>query len=184
MYKTNKKLTWQGRTLYCGQRAGATCAQHQFARATCAQHQFAPPVCPVCLLSGEITIGNYVHISAHTSLYGQFGIEMGNFSGVSTHCAIHSASDDIYGDYLIGPVLPKEVTNVTGGKVKLCDYSYIATGATVLPNVTIREGTIIGAKSLVLKSTEEWKIYFGIPAKVLKNRKKGLLKLAEELTKS
>ena len=35
-----------------------------------------------CILSGNITIGNYVHISAYTALYGKYGIKIGNYCGI------------------------------------------------------------------------------------------------------
>jgi acetyltransferase-like isoleucine patch superfamily enzyme len=38
----------------------------------------------------------------------------------------------------------------------------------------------VGAMSMVTKSTEPWSVYFGIPAKKLKSRKKDLLVLEQE----
>ena len=29
-----------------------------------------------CMLSGEITLHNYIHVSAYSALYGKFGIEL------------------------------------------------------------------------------------------------------------
>jgi galactoside O-acetyltransferase len=39
------------------------------------------------------------------------------------------------------------------------------------------EGSSLGAMSMLTKSTEPWSIYFGIPAKKIKNRKKNLLEM-------
>ncbi|MCT7486371.1 hypothetical protein N5T98_04935 [Aliarcobacter cryaerophilus] len=44
-----------------------------------------------------------------------------------------------------------------------------------MPGVTLKEGTSVGAMSLVRKSTEEWSIYLGNPAKKIINRKKEYL---------
>ena len=41
-----------------------------------------------CILSGEIEIGNYVHISAYVALYGKAGIKIGDFCGCSARCTI------------------------------------------------------------------------------------------------
>ena len=49
-----------------------------------------------------------------------------------------------------------------------------------MPGVTLGEGTSIYAMSLVTKSTESWSIYFGIPAKRLKSRKRDLLVLEQD----
>lgn len=39
----------------------------------------------------------------------------------------------------------------------------------------LEEGCSVGAMSLVTRSTEPWKIYSGIPAKQIKDRRKDLL---------
>ena len=44
-----------------------------------------------CILSGNIKLHNYIHISAHTILYGKFGIEMEDYSGLSPRCTVFSA---------------------------------------------------------------------------------------------
>jgi galactoside O-acetyltransferase len=128
-----------------------------------------------CILSGHITLGSYIHISAYCGLYGSYGIEMEDYTGLSPRCTVFSASDDFSGDYLIGPMLAKEQTNVTGGKVIIKKYSQIGAGCIILPNVTIELGVAVGAMSLVNKNLTAWGIYSGIPAVKKKERKKGLL---------
>jgi galactoside O-acetyltransferase len=44
-----------------------------------------------------------------------------------------------------------------------------------MPGITIREGSVIGAGSLVTKDTEPWMIYVGSPAKAVKLRDKELI---------
>lgn len=46
-----------------------------------------------------------------------------------------------------------------------------------MPGVRLKEGTSIGANTLVTKDTEPWSIYVGSPARKIKNRSKDLLKL-------
>jgi acetyltransferase-like isoleucine patch superfamily enzyme len=41
-----------------------------------------------------------------------------------------------------------------------------------MPGVTLAEGSILGANSLLTKDTEPWTIYVGIPAKPVKIRNK------------
>jgi galactoside O-acetyltransferase len=52
--------------------------------------------------------------------------------------------------------------------------NFVNTGAnvTILPGVTLAEGSVIGACSLVTKNTEPWTIYIGVPAKPFKARNK------------
>jgi len=133
-----------------------------------------------CILSGYITLGSHIHISAFSALYGSHGIEMEDYTGLSPRCTVFSASDDFSGDYLISPMSVKELTNVTGGKVLIKKYSQIGAGSVILPNLTIEEGVALGAMSLVKKTLTEWGIYAGIPAVRIKERTKGLLEFINE----
>lgn len=133
-----------------------------------------------CILSGNITLGSNIHISAYVALYGAMGIVMEDYSGISPKSVVYSAMDDFSGDYLIGPIHPEEKTNVTGGPVKICRFVQVGNNSVVFPNLTIGEGSVIGACSLVNKSCEEWGVYYGIPAKRQKERRKGLLNLLND----
>lgn len=129
-----------------------------------------------CILSGDITLGSNIHISAYVALYGAMGIVMEDYSGISPKSVVYSAMDDFSGDYLIGPIHKEETTNVTGGVVRIGRYVQIGTNTVVFPNLKIGEGTVIGACSMVKKDCGEWGIYYGVPAVFHKERKKGLLK--------
>ena len=59
-------------------------------------------------------------------------------------------------------------------------HSIVGAGSIILPGVDLAEGTSVGAMSIVRKSTEEWGVYLGNPAKKIKSRKKDLLELEKE----
>lgn len=128
-----------------------------------------------CILSGDITIGNYCRIAAYCALYGSHGIIMEDYSGMAMRCVILSASDDYSGDYLIGPIYPKECTNVKGGIVTFKHYSQLGAGCIVFPGVTLEEGAACGAMTLVNKDLESWTINTGIPVSKSRPRHNGLL---------
>jgi len=128
-----------------------------------------------CILSGKITLGSHIHLAAFCALYGRYGIEMQDYTGLSPRTIIFSATDDFGGDYLISPMVPEAATNVSGGKVILEKYVQVGAGCILMPNICLHEGAAVGSMSLVNKSLEAWTIYFGVPAKPLKARKKGLL---------
>ena len=134
-----------------------------------------------CILSGRIKIGDYVHISAYTALYGSQGIEINDYCGCSARTIIYSAIDDFSGEYMIGPMLPEELTNVTGGPVILEKYVQLGANTTVMPNLTIGEGAVTGSYTLVRHDIESWTINIGIPSKVLKKRKDDLKKLSKKI---
>ncbi|MFD2447779.1 acyltransferase [Vogesella fluminis] len=53
----------------------------------------------------------------------------------------------------------------------------IGNGSIILPGISLNDGSVIAALSLVNKDCEPFKIYGGVPAKPLKERKKNLLDL-------
>ena len=129
-----------------------------------------------CILSGNITIGSNIHISAYVALYGAMGIVLEDYSGISPKSVVYSAMDDFSGEYLIGPIHPDKSINVQGGLVRVCKYVQVGSNSVVFPNLTIGEGSVVGACSLVNKSLDEWSIYIGVPAKKYKKRSRNLLK--------
>ncbi|MCM1236716.1 MAG: hypothetical protein NC489_42110, partial [Ruminococcus flavefaciens] len=78
---------------------------------------------------------------------------------------------------------PDKFRKITNGKVTIKKHAILGMGVSVMPNVTIGEGSSIGSMSLVNKSVDEWGIYVGIPCKFLKERKKDLLNLEREFLK-
>lgn len=134
-----------------------------------------------CMLSGSITIGRNVHIAAFCNIAGgEPGIVLNDFSGLAYGCQIFSQSDDYSGKTLTNPTVPKKYKNEHFAAVTLGRHVIIGTNSVVLPGVTIAEGCSVGAMSMITKSTTPWGIYFGIPAKRLKDRKKDLLGLEKE----
>lgn len=128
-----------------------------------------------CILSGKIILGNNIHISAYCALYGVNEIELKGDCGVSPRSVIFSETDDFSGDYLIGPVYPSALTNVTGGKVTMEHFTQLGANTIVFPNITIKEGAVTGAMTLVNKNLDEWTINTGIPVNRSWPRKRGLL---------
>ena len=51
-----------------------------------------------------------------------------------------------------------------GGPVVIEDHCWIAYGTTILPGVTMAKGSVLGAGSVLTKSTEPYGIYAGVPA--------------------
>lgn len=128
-----------------------------------------------CILSGEIQIGNNIHISAYTALYGAQGIVLEDYVTISGRNMIYSVNDDYSGEYMTNPMNNKH-SNVSGGPVIFKKHVIVGCGCVVLPNVILEEGTAIGAMSLVNKSTQPWNMYVGTPIRLLKERSRNLLK--------
>ena len=129
-----------------------------------------------CILSGNIKIGDYVHIAAYCGLYaGTAGIEIKAFTNCSSRTMIYAKCDDFSGENLFGPMIPEQYKYVYEAGVTIEEYVLVGTGVTILPGIVIGEGVAIGGMSLVKKSLSPWWIYAGVPCQKIKKRKKTLL---------
>ena len=126
---------------------------------------------------GFITLHNHIHIGPFSYLAGKGGIEIHDFSGTSSKVSLYSANDDYSGDFLMGPTILEECVHTIEGPIILEKYSAVGSGSVILPKVTLKEGSILGALSLGTKDLEPWTMYLGVPAKKIKRRKRGLLEL-------
>lgn len=131
-----------------------------------------------CVLSGNIILGNYIHIAVYSALFGgQAGIEMKDFSTLSSRCAVYAKSDDYSGNTLTNPTVPEKYCGVIEERVTVGKHVIVGAGTTILPGVEIGDGCAVGSMSLVNKSLEQWGIYAGIPCKFIKPRSRKLLEL-------
>lgn len=136
----------------------------------------------LCIVSGNVTIGNFVHIGVCSRLSGsRAGLIIKDFAGVSYNSTLIANTDDYSGEFLTNPCVPMKYLKYISKPVILEKHSLIASHCLLVPGVTIGEGTAIGAMSLVLKSTEDWSIYFGVPAKRIRDRNRNALKLERQL---
>ena len=131
-----------------------------------------------CVISGKVTVGNNVHIAVFCNIAGgEKGVVLDDFCGISYGSHVFTQSDDYSGLTLTGPTVPDEFKLETKKSIVIGRHSIVGANSIIFPGVSLAEGTSIGAFSMVTKSTKEWSIYFGIPAKRIKARKKDLLKL-------
>jgi acetyltransferase-like isoleucine patch superfamily enzyme len=131
-----------------------------------------------CVISGKVTLGRNVHIAVFCNVGGgEMGVKIDDFGGLAYGCHVFTQSDDYSGGTLTNPTVPDKYKNEKKAPVHIGRHSIVGSCSIILPGVTLAEGTSIGAMSLVTKSTEAWSVYFGIPAKRLKSRKRELLEL-------
>lgn len=136
------------------------------------------------IISGKVSFGKYVHIATHTSISGgTAGIIFSDFSGCAYNCHLFSQSDDYSGSSMTNPTVPKKYVNLKKGQIYVGRHVIIGSGSIVLPGIRIEDGCSIGAMSLVTKSTEPFSIYFGVPAKKIKARKKDFLRFEKLIIK-
>jgi galactoside O-acetyltransferase len=128
-----------------------------------------------CILSGNINIGSNIHIASYCALFGSKGIVLRDFSGLSSRVTIYTESDDYMGEGLTNPVIPYKYRIIRGSQVEIGKHALVGSGALILPDGNLTEGSVLGAMSLLKTTTEPWYIYAGVPAKKLKIRKKEVI---------
>lgn len=131
-----------------------------------------------CIISGNVTVGKYVHITPMCLVAGgEPGIFLNDFCTLAYGVKIFAQSDDYSGMTMVNSLIPKKYKKEKHAKVVLERQVIIGANSVVLPGVTIGEGGSFGAMTLVNVSTDPWIIYVGIPARPIKERKKELLML-------
>jgi acetyltransferase-like isoleucine patch superfamily enzyme len=118
-----------------------------------------------------LEIGDYVHISPHVScIGGKDGLfKLHGFNNVMAGARIICGSDRFDGSGLFGAMIPKELkgTQIIG-KVIMEEFSNIGTNAIVMPGSILRKGVLLTAGSMLMGDTEEWGVYKGNPAVLVK----------------
>ena len=78
-------------------------------------------------------------------------------------------SDRFDGSGLFGAMMPEELKGTQIIEpVVMEEFSNIGTNAIVLPGSTLRKGVLLSAGSLLIGDTEEWGVYKGNPAVLVK----------------
>jgi acetyltransferase-like isoleucine patch superfamily enzyme len=131
-----------------------------------------------CVISGKLKIGRNVHIAPFCLVAGgEKGIIFEDFSGLAYSVQVFTQSDDYSGMTLTNPTVDDEFKSEVKRAILIGRHSIVGAGSIIMPGVTLNEGTAIGAMSLIRKTTDEWSIYVGNPAKRIKSRKKDLLNM-------
>lgn len=139
-----------------------------------------------------IDLGNHCKIRDFAFIFAGMGVTIGEYSDMQPHTVIWGGGETIIGNRVsIGPgsvLLSAVYSHAEGlkmvdgleegsskalyGKLVIQDDVYIGANCTLMPNITIGEGAVIGAASFVNKDVEPWGIYVGSPAKKIGERNK------------
>ena len=119
----------------------------------------------------QIEVGSYVHISPYvTCIGGKTGLFiLKGFNNVMAGARIVCGSDRFDGSGLFGAMIPSELKGrQIIEPVVMEEFSNVGTNAIVLPGSTLRKGVLLAAGSLLIGDTEEWGVYKGNPAVLVK----------------
>jgi galactoside O-acetyltransferase len=137
----------------------------------------------VFVQGGEgVKIASYVHLASFSSVTGGGQAQIGECTGVSSGARILTGTDLTDGSGLFGPLIPSALRAVQRSRTKLGRHVLVGANAVVLPGVTVGDGAVIGAGSVVTSDVPPWTINVGVPARVIKDRpREQVLRYAREL---
>ena len=138
-----------------------------------------------------VDLGNHCKIRDFAFIFAGEGVKIGEYTDIQPHTIIWGGGETIIGDrvstgpgtvflsatYSHAPGLKmvddmeEGQTKVLGGKLIVGNDVYIGARSIIMP-VTIGEGVVIGAGSMVTKDCDPWGIYVGNPARKVDERKR------------
>jgi acetyltransferase-like isoleucine patch superfamily enzyme len=133
-------------------------------------------------ISTELHLGQFVHISAGCKMIGgpNSVISIDRFSTCAPNVVLSAGSDDYVGG-IASPMVAMEFKgDCEIGHITVGQHCIIGANSTVLPNVTFFDGAAVGAQSLVKSDLAAWSLYAGVPARLLRAREEGRIRLLEK----
>lgn len=137
----------------------------------------------VRVFAGEgVTLGRHVHLALGSSISGGGTCVVGDFAGIGAGVRIVTGSEEIAGDGLTNPTIPSSFRSVRRATVIIGKHAVLFTNVTVLPGVTVGEGAVVAAGSVVHRDLKPWGIFAGTPlVQVGERRRDRILELSVDL---
>jgi acetyltransferase-like isoleucine patch superfamily enzyme len=132
-----------------------------------------------------IELDDHCRIRDFVFIFGGLGVRIGKYTDIQPHSVIWGGGKTIIGDRVsVGPGtvlltgvysykeglkmvdgLPEGTTKALYGTLCINDEVYVGANCTLMPDITIGEGAVIGAGSFVNRDIEAWSINVGSPAR-------------------
>lgn len=114
--------------------------------------------------SGKIEIGKNTFIGPYVCLSGE-SITIGNDCLIASHTVIYAINHNF-----ADPTRKINKQGVSYKGIVIEDDCWLGSGVRVLDGVTISQGSVIGAGSVVTKDIPPYSVAVGVPAKVISQR--------------
>jgi acetyltransferase-like isoleucine patch superfamily enzyme len=119
----------------------------------------------------QLEIGNYVHIGPMVTCIGGENAKFvcKGFNNIMAGAHIICASDRFDGSGLFGALIPDELKGrQINEPVIVEEFANVGTNACMMPGSRLRKGAILAIMSVLYGDTEEWGVYKGNPAQLVK----------------
>lgn len=113
------------------------------------------------IIGNNVVIGSYDHITAYNSIIIEDNVLLGKYVTITDNSHGKNSVEE-----LSIPPIKRDLYSKGGVIIK--KNVWIGDKVTILPNVTIGEGAIVGANSVVTKDVPAFSVVCGNPARVIK----------------
>lgn len=113
----------------------------------------------------KLSVGRFFGVNSGTYINAIGGITMGNHVLIGSNVTISSGRHPLEDTH--PPIFARETIPLP---IVIEDDVWIGAGAVIMPGVTLRKGTVVGANSVVTKDTEQYGVFVGAPARKVKTR--------------
>lgn len=115
--------------------------------------------------SNRFTVGCNCGVNTGTYINAKGGISFGDNVLIGSNVTISSGKHPIEGKE--PPVFQRPTEPLP---IVIEDDVWIGSNAVIMPGVTLKKGTVVGAGAIVTKDTKEYSVVVGVPAKVIRYR--------------
>lgn len=125
----------------------------------------------VTIMSRTAKVGRRVHIAPKVFISGGGDFEIEDYACIATNSSIITSTEVLKdGARCSGPMVTASQRNVFRGKVQIKKDAFIGASVTILPGVTVEQGSVAAAGITLSKGTEPWGIYLGAKTQKLAER--------------
>lgn len=115
------------------------------------------------LLVGNVSLGRFCQVNQNAVLRGK--IDIGNYVMIANNVTIVSGDHD-FGDTTV----PIRFQGASSMAIHIEDDVWIGASSTICKGVTLARGTVVGAGSVVTRSSTPYSVLAGVPARIIGQR--------------
>ncbi len=113
----------------------------------------------------RLSVGRTFGVNTGSYINAIGGITIGDHVLIGSNVTISSGRHPIDGEF--PPVFARPAEPLP---IAIEDDVWIGAGAVIMPGITLRKGTVVGANAVVTRSTEEYSVVAGAPARKIRSR--------------